>query len=72
LLKRTKVILFLPDFDAAGATAWVRWKRQYPYIHHILTDRGKSAGDAFLEGVNLKEWIKQAIAQIEANNIKAA
>jgi DNA primase len=44
LLKRTKVIFFLPDFDAAGATAWVKWKRLYPYIHQVLTERGKSAG----------------------------
>lgn len=72
LLKQTKTILFLPDFDEAGATAWVKWKRQYPCIHQILTDRGKSAGDAFLEGVNLKEWIKQAIAKIGANTLKAA
>jgi len=72
LLKRTKRILFLPDFDEAGATAWIKWKRQYPYIHQVLTGRGKSGGDAFLEGVNLKEWIKQAIAKIDVNTIKAA
>lgn len=72
LIKRTKTILFLPDFDEAGATAWVRWKRQYPYIHQILAIKGKSAGDAFLEGINLKEWIKQTIAEIDVNTIKAA
>jgi hypothetical protein len=64
--------LFLPDFDEAGATAWVKWKRQYPYIHQILATKAKSAGDDFLKGVNLKEWIKQAIAKIDANIIKAA
>ena len=72
LLKRTNTILFLPDFDEAGATAWVKWKRNYPYIHQVLTPKAKSAGDAFLEGVNLKEWIKQAIAKIGVNTIKAA
>lgn len=72
LIKRTKTVLFLPDFDEADATAWVKWKRQYPYIHQILAVKGKSAGDDFLKGINLKEWIKQAIAQIGANTIKAA
>ncbi len=72
LLKGTKTILFLPDYDEAGATAWVKWKRQYPYIHQILATKGKSAGDDFSEGVNLKEWIKQAIAKIDASIIKAA
>ncbi|MEI8300348.1 MAG: primase-helicase zinc-binding domain-containing protein [Chlamydiota bacterium] len=62
LLRSTKCILFLPDFDQAGALAWVKWKRQFPKIHRILTPKGKSAGDAFIEGINLREWIEGEIA----------
>lgn len=61
LLRSTKRILFLPDFDQAGALAWIKWKRQFPKIHRILTPKGKSAGDAFIEGINLREWIEGEI-----------
>lgn len=61
LLRRAKNILFLPDYDAAGALAWVKWKRLFPRIHRILTPKGKAAGDAFIEGVNLREWIEGEI-----------
>lgn len=61
LLRSTKCILFLPDFDQAGALAWLKWKRQFPKIHRILTSKGKSAGDAFIEGINLREWIEGEI-----------
>lgn len=61
LLKKAKNILFLPDYDAAGALAWVKWKRLFPGIHRILTPKGKAAGDAFIEGVNLREWIEAGI-----------
>ena len=57
LLRSTKRILFLPDFDQAGALAWVKWKRQFPSIRRMITPTGKSAGDAFIEGINLREWI---------------
>lgn len=61
LLRSTKCILFLPDFDQAGALAWVKWKRQFPKIHRILTPKGKSAGDALIEGINLRQWIEGEI-----------
>ncbi len=61
LLRSTKRILFLPDFDQAGALAWVKWKRQFPSIYRMLTPTGKSAGDAFIEGINLREWIEGEI-----------
>jgi DNA primase len=61
LLRSTKSVLFLPDFDQAGALAWVKWKRQFPSIHRMLTPAGKSVGDAFIEGINLREWIEREI-----------
>lgn len=64
LLRRTKNILFLPDFDQAGAIAWLKWQRQFPGIQRILTPKGKGAGDAYLEGINLRKWIEQNILAI--------
>jgi DNA primase len=63
LLRQTKDILFLPDFDEAGALAWVKWKKRYSQIHRILSPIGKSAGDAFLEGINLRDWIHSSMKQ---------
>lgn len=65
LLKETPLILFLPDFDEAGAIAWVKWKKKFPRIHRVLTPLEKSAGDAFLAGVNLREWIMGNLEAIE-------
>jgi hypothetical protein len=72
LLKPTKTIPFLRDFDEAGSTALAKWKRNCPYIHQILALKGKSPGDTFLDGINLKDWIKQTIAKIDVNTIKTA
>ncbi len=61
LLRSTRRILFLPDFDQAGAIAWVKWKRLFPQIHRILTLSGKGAGDAWLAGIDLHKWIESEI-----------
>lgn len=59
LLRTTKTVLFLPDFDKAGAVAWSKWKRHLPEIKRILTPSEKSAGDYFLTGGNLREWLSE-------------
>lgn len=61
VLLNTGTLLFCPDFDKAGAVAWLKWKEMFPNIYRILTPDGKSAGDAFLAGVDLREWIRQAL-----------
>lgn len=70
LLKRTSILLFCPDFDKAGATAWDKWKKIFPAIQRILTPDGKSAGDAFLAGVNLREWIEASLESIQRHESK--
>ena len=62
LLRKTKTVLFLPDFDEAGAIAWIKWKKMFPHIQRILTPSEKSAGDYFLAGGNLREWL---LAELE-------
>jgi DNA primase len=61
LLRKTPLILFLPDFDEAGATAWVKWKKSFPDIQRILTPSEKAAGDYFVYGGNLREWLEESI-----------
>lgn len=59
LLNRTEIILFLPDFDQAGAAAWVKWSKMFPRIKRILTPKEKSAGDYFTADGDLRAWIKK-------------
>lgn len=61
VLRSTKRILFLPDFDQAGAIAWIKWKWLFPQIYRILTPTGKGAGDAWLAGIDLRKWIEAEI-----------
>lgn len=60
-LRNTETILFCPDFDKAGAIAWRRWKSLFSNIYRILTPEEKSAGDAFLSGIDLRKWIGRAL-----------
>lgn len=64
LLRSTQLILFLPDFDEAGANAWFKWKKMFPNIQRILTPCEKSAGDYFLVGGDLREWLSESIGEI--------
>jgi DNA primase len=64
LLKRTPIVLFCPDYDSAGAAAWLRWKKMFPSIERILTPHEKAPGDAFLAGVDLREWIEETIKSV--------
>ena len=57
LVKGAKIVLFCPDFDKPGATAWAKWKKVYPHSERLLTPRGKDPTEAFLDGVDLKQWI---------------
>jgi DNA primase len=70
LLRKTQLILFLPDFDEAGAAAWVKWKKMFPTIQRILTPCEKSAGDYFQTGGNLREWLKDSIEKFKLNQEK--
>lgn len=71
LLRHTPILLFCPDFDEAGKKAWDEWKKMFPYIQRILTPdlgEGKSAGDAYLAGVNLREWIVDSLESFQVKN----
>lgn len=61
LLRKTKLVLFLPDFDEAGAAAWSQWKFRFPLSFRVLTPSEKSAGDFFAAGGDLREWLLDCI-----------
>lgn len=65
ILSKTHLVLFCPDFDEAGAVAWRHWKKMFPDIKRILTPEKKAPGDAFLAGIDLREWIKEVIESLK-------
>jgi hypothetical protein len=65
LLRRTKHLLFLPDFDKAGGVAWGKWQNKFHGIQRILTPHEKSAGDYHIAGGDLREWLISCITQMQ-------
>ena len=61
LLRKTSTIFFSPDFDDAGGVAWIKWKKMFPTINRLVSPDKKSAGDAYIAGYDLREWIKEAL-----------
>lgn len=70
LLRKTPLILFLPDFDEAGAIAWMKWKKMFPTVQRILTPCEKSAGDYFQNSGDLREWLEDTIKEIRRKAIR--
>lgn len=72
LLRNTSMILFLPDFDQAGAIAWSKWKKLFANMQRILTPCEKSAGDYYQNGGDLRKWLEDCIKEIQRKlNIKS-
>lgn len=71
LIKQTSIVLFCPDFDKAGAIAWMKWKNIYPNIHRVFTPEEKSVGDAFISELNLREWIQPSLLSVKRSTEKA-
>lgn len=61
LLRNTPTILFALDFDDAGKNAYYFWKSTYAHLKAWPIPIEKSPGDAFLAGVDLREWIEQGL-----------
>lgn len=62
LLKMPK-LLFALDFDEAGKNEYRFWRKVYPSLKPWPTPKEKSPGDAFVAGVDLREWISQGITR---------
>ena len=70
LLRTTSTLLFCPDFDEAGAVAWKKWKNMFLNIHRVMTPLGKSPGDDYLAGIDLREWLLEYLNYIEVKSNK--
>lgn len=57
LLRDAAVVLNALDFDAAGAKARFWWEREFPDAERWPAPKGKDPGEAFLAGVNIREWV---------------
>lgn len=60
-LRNVKHLFFALDFDQAGKKAYKFWKSTYPHIKAWPIPKGKSPGDAYKLGVNLRNWILGAL-----------
>lgn len=57
LLVDATTIVFSLDVDSAGAIAYRWWKEVYPHIMLYPPPVGKSVGDAYVKGIDLRQWI---------------
>ena len=57
LLRRASILLFTPILIKVELVHGLNGKKMFPAIQRVLTPDEKSAGDAFLAGVNLREWL---------------
>jgi hypothetical protein len=49
--------------DQAGANAFRWWKSHYPNLQLWLPPIGKSPGDAWEAGIDLRRWIVEGICE---------
>lgn len=63
LLCKSSSILFALDFDEAGKKAYPFWQSSYSNLKPWPVPRGKSPGDAYAWGVNLRQWIILGLQQ---------
>ncbi len=63
LLVQASAIVFSLDVDSAGAIAYRWWREVYQNIKVCPPPVGKSPGDAFLRGIDLRGWVGLALLQ---------
>jgi len=69
-LTTAELILVALDFDKlkngrrAGGQAWIWWSRNYRHAIRWPVPIGKDPGDAFKEGLNIRDWIVAACPSI--------
>ncbi|MDP1607808.1 MAG: primase-helicase zinc-binding domain-containing protein [Chlamydiales bacterium] len=57
LLRKYSLLLFALDFDEAGKKAYQFWRSNYSNLKAWPVPLEKSPGNAYLAGVNLRQWI---------------
>ncbi len=61
LLRKAPCVLFALDFDDAGKKAFIFWRSTYQNLKAYPVPRGKSPGDAYTLGVDLRAWVQSGI-----------
>lgn len=61
LLRQAPSILYALDFDDSGKKAYNFWQSTYLQIKPWPVPRGKSPGDAYSLGVDLRRWIEAGL-----------
>lgn len=64
LLNKASRILLALDFDESGIQANYFWISLFPQLRIWPVLKGKSPGDAFKIGVDLRRWVEEGIRQI--------
>jgi len=62
-LRNVPLILFALDFDEAGKKQFRFWRQSYSNLRAWPVPLTKSPGDAFKNGVSLRQWIIDGISQ---------
>lgn len=62
-LRRASLILYALDFDEAGKKAYPFWKSTYAHIKPWPVPRGKSPGDAYSLGIDLRKWMESGLSK---------
>ncbi len=60
MLLKAPMIFFSLDVDIAGALAYRWWSQVYPRMKLWPPPVGKSPGDAYLAGIDLRKWMNAA------------
>jgi DNA primase len=63
-LQERKLIVFALDFDEAGKNEYSYWRSAYPNLCPWPVPTGKSPGDAWRLGVDLKKWILSGLQHL--------
>lgn len=69
ILKQTPILLNL-DADKAGIKEIEWWRNHYPNSIPWLTTKGKDAGEAFKNEININIWILSGIEKLKQKNKK--
>lgn len=57
VLQEAKLVLYSLDFDEAGKKHFHFWKENYKNLKAWPAPKGKSPGDSFLLGIDLRQWV---------------
>jgi DNA primase len=62
-LRNVPLILFALDFDEAGKRQYGFWRQNYTNLRAWPVPVTKSPGDAFKDGINIRQWVIDGIFQ---------